>query len=117
MNIKPIKTEENYQQALERIETLWGAEQDTPEGDELDILITLVSAYEDKHYPISPPDPIEAIKYEMECKGLTRKDLQPILGERGRVSEILNGKRQLTLGMIRKLHKQLKIPLESLVRV
>jgi HTH-type transcriptional regulator/antitoxin HigA len=94
---------------------LWGAEPDTPKGDRLEILMILVEAYETKHHSINPPDPIDAILFRMEQQGLTRKDLEPILGSRSRVSEVLNRKRTLSLEMIRSLHKQLNIPLESLV--
>jgi len=113
--IHPIRTETDYEAALERIEALWGAEQETPEGDELDVLFVLVEAYEEAHYPIAPPDPIEAIKFTMEHKQLERKDLEPYLGSRSRVSEVLNRKRGLSIDMIRNLHKGLGIPLESLV--
>lgn len=117
MEIQPIKTEADYDRTLAEIEELWGAEADTPEGDRLDVLMTLVEAHEAKHYPIGPPDPVEAILFRMEQQGLTRKDLEPILGSRARVSEILNRKRSLSLDMIRNLHKNLHIPLESLVGV
>ena len=96
-------------------ERLWGSEPNTPKGDKLDILITLVEAYERDHYPISPPDPVEAIKFRMDQLGLTRRDLEAYLGSRGRVSEILNYKRELSITMIRELHSHLDIPLESLV--
>ncbi len=115
MDIQPIKTEADYDHALAEINALWGAEPDTPEGDLLDILMTLVEAYEAKHHPIDPPDPVDAILFRMEQQGLTRKDLEPIFGSRSRVSEVLNRKRSLSLEMVRKLHKQLNIPLESLV--
>lgn len=115
MNIKPIKSEEDYEAVLTRIESLWGSESDTPKGDDLDILITLVDAYEREHYPIDPPDPIDAIKFRMEQNGITRKDLEPYIGSRGRVSEVLNRKRELSIQMIRELHTNLRIPLESLV--
>jgi HTH-type transcriptional regulator/antitoxin HigA len=115
MNIKPIKTEADYNHALAEIEKLWGAEQDTSKGDCLDVLIALTEAYEAQHYPVDPPDPIEAILFRMDQQGLSRKDLEPILGSRSRVSEILNRKRSLSIEMIRKLHRVLKIPLESLV--
>ena len=117
MIIKPIKTDTDYEMALARIEELWGSDIDTPEGDELEVLFTLVEAFEAKHYPIEPPNPIEAIKFEMEIRGLTRKDLEPYIGSRGRVSEVLNHKRSLSIEMIRNLHKGLKIPLESLIGV
>ncbi len=115
MNIQPIKTEADYDRALAEINALWGAELDTPKGDRLEILMTLVEAYETKHHFIDPPDPVDAILFRMEQQGLTRKDLEPILGSRSRVSEVLNRKRTLSLEMIRNLHKQLNIPLESLV--
>lgn len=116
MEIRPIKTEQDYDAALAEVEALWGAETDTPEGDKLDVLITLVEAYEAKHHAIAPPDPIEAILFRMEQAGLERKDLEPYIGHSGRVSEVLNHKRPLTLEMIRKLWKGLHIPLESLIK-
>jgi HTH-type transcriptional regulator/antitoxin HigA len=115
MNIRPIKTEADYGHAIREIEQLWGAAVNTPKGDTLDILLTLVEAYEQAHYPIDPPDPIEAIKFRMAQQGLTRKDLEPYLGKRGRVAEVLNRQRKLSLNMIRRLHTQLHIPLESLI--
>lgn len=117
MNIKPIKTVTDYEDALSEIDRLWGAESSTPKGDKLDILITLLEAYERDHYPISPPDPVEAIKFRMDQLGLSRKDLEGYLGSRGRVSEILNHKRDLSITMIRQLHAHLDIPLESLVSI
>lgn len=116
MNIKPIKTETDYQAALEEIEKLFEAAPDTPEGDQLEVLVTLVEAYEEKHYSIPKPDPIEAILYHMESRGLTRRDLQPYIGSRARVSEVLNRKRSLTMEMIRNLHKGLGIPAEILIQ-
>ena len=116
MEIEPIKTERDYDAALAEVEALWGAEPDTPEGDKLDVLITLVEAYEARHHPILPPDPIEAILFRMEQSGLERKDLEPYIGHSGRVSEVLNRKRPLTLPMIRKLWKGLHIPLETLIQ-
>jgi len=116
MNIKPIKTEFDYNAALSEIEQLMGAEQNTPEGDKLDILTTLVEAYEEKHYPIDQPDPIEAIIHQMESQGLTRKDLEKYLGTRARVSEILNRKRSLSLQMIRNLQQGLGISPEILIK-
>jgi HTH-type transcriptional regulator/antitoxin HigA len=116
MEIKPIKNEKDYQTALTEIERLFGAEPDTPEGDRLDVLITLVEAYEDRHYTIPSPDPIEMILYFMESRGLTRRDLEPYIGSRGRVSEVLNRKRPLTLEMIRRLNKELNIPAEALIQ-
>ena len=117
MDIRPVKTAADYETALAEINKLWGTEPDTPDGDRLDVLIALVEAYETDHHPIAPPDPVEAILFRMEQQGLTRKDLEPILGSRARVSEILNRKRSLSLDMIRKLHRNLHIPLESLVGV
>lgn len=115
MEIRPIKTEADYKHALANIERLWGAEVNTPEGDTLDVLLTLVEAYESQHHPIDPPDPIEAIKFRMEQMGLSRKDLEPYIGRRGRVAEVLNRQRALSLNMIRRLHTHLRIPLESLI--
>jgi len=116
MDIKPIKTESDYEAALAEIERLMEAEPNTPEGDKLDVLTTLVETYEDKHYPIDPPDPIEAIIHEMESQGLTRKDLERYLGTRARVSEILSRKRSLSLQMIRNLQEGLGISAEILIR-
>jgi HTH-type transcriptional regulator / antitoxin HigA len=115
MNIRPIKTEQDYNSALSRIEELWGVKKDTPEGDELDLLVTLVESYEIKHYPIAPPDPIDAIKFRMEQMGMTSADMIQYLGSQSRVSEILNKKRRLTLTMIKSLYKGLKIPAEILL--
>jgi HTH-type transcriptional regulator / antitoxin HigA len=115
MIIKPIKSEKDYFDAIKRIEELWGAKKDSPEGDELDLLITLVEAYEIKNYPIAPPDPIEAIKFRMEQMGMTNADMVKYLGSQSRVSEILNRKRKLTLSMIKSLYKELKIPAEVLL--
>lgn len=95
MEIRPIQTEQDYDSAISRIEELWGAKKDTPEGDELDLLVTLVESYEMKHYPIAPPDPIDAIKFRMEQMGLTNSDMVKYLGSQSRVSEILNKKRKL----------------------
>ena len=117
MDIRPIKTEADYERALADIEQLWGAADNTPEGDRLDILLTLVEAYEKDHYPMDPPDPVEAIKFRMEQMGLSRKDIEPYIGPRGRVAEVLNGQRKLSLTMIRRLHTHLHIPLESLIGV
>lgn len=115
MNIHPIKTEQDYQSALQEIEGLMMAEENTPDGERLDILVTLVEDYERKHYPLDFPDPIEAIKFVMEQRNLTAKDLAPMIGRTNRVYEILNRKRQLTLPMIKRLHKELGIPAESLL--
>ena len=114
MNIKPIKNEEDYSQTLSYIESLMDAKPNTPQMDELEVLTTLVEAYEEQHYKIEVPDPIEAIKFRMEQEGLKQKDLVTIVGSKSRVSEILNRKRKLTIEMIRNLHKQLHIPVESL---
>ena len=104
MEIRPIKTEADYQAALEEIERLFDAAPDTPEGDRLEVLVTLVEAYEEKHYTIPLPDPIEAIQYYMESRGLTRRDLESYIGSRGRVSEILKRKRPLSIELIRRLY-------------
>ena len=114
MNIKPIKNEEDYTQTLEHIESLMDSKSNTPQMDELEVLTTLVEDYEEQHYKIEAPDPIEAIKFRMEQEGLKQKDLVTIVGSKSRVSEILNKKRKLTIEMIRNLHKQLHIPVESL---
>ena len=116
MDIRPIKTDADYRAALHDIENLMMAEPDTVEGEKLDILVTLVEAYEAKHFPMDLPDPVEAIKFEMERKGLTVKDLEPMIGKSNRVYEILNHKRSLTLKMIWKLHEGLGIPAESLIK-
>ena len=116
IELKPIRTEADYDAALEEVERLWGAKSDTPEGDRLDVLATLIDAYEAKHHPMDPPDPVEAIGFRMEQQGLTRKDLEPIIGPRGRVSDILNRKRGLSIGMIRQLHEHLGISAEALIR-
>ena len=114
--IKQIKNESDYDVALERIDQLMDASKNTPEGDELEVLALLVEQYEASHYPIDLPDPIEAIRFRMEQFGLQDKDLVKYIGRSGRVSEILNYKRKLTLPMIRKLHAGLKIPTESLIK-
>lgn len=115
MTITPIKSKRDYERALRRIEELMDAKPRTKAGDELDVLTTLVEAYEAKHYAVCPPDPIEAIKFRMDQLDMTRKDLEAMLGGRGRVSEILTRKRGLSLEMIRRLHRTLRIPLESLI--
>lgn len=115
MDIRPIKTEQDYNSAIKRIEELWGAKKDTPKGDELDLLVTLVESYEMKHFPIAPPDPIDAIKFRMEQMGMTKDDMVKYLGSQSRVSEILNRKRKLTLKMVKSLYKGLKIPAEVLL--
>ena len=115
-NLKPIRGKADYEAAMAEIERLWGARSGTPEGDRLDILATLVDAYENEHYPMDPPDPIEAIKFRIEQRGLTRKDLADILGSRTRVAEVLNRRRGLSINMIRRLHEKLGISVEVLIR-
>jgi HTH-type transcriptional regulator/antitoxin HigA len=116
MNIRPIKTDTDYRQALTEIESLMSAESNTPEGDRLDVLTTLIEAYERAHFPMDLPDAIDAIKFRMEQQGLTIADLEPMIGRKNRVHEILTGKRRLTLRMIEGLHTQLGIPAESLLK-
>jgi len=116
MDIRPIRTEKDYEAALAEIERLFDAAPNTPDGDRLEVLLTLVEAYEAQHYPIPAPDPIEAIKYYMESRGLSRGDLEPYIGSRARVAEVLNRRRPLSLTMIRKLHSGLGIPAEVLVQ-
>lgn len=116
MDIRPLHTEADYDAALREIESLWGAPYGSPEGDRLEVLVALVEVYEEKHYPIDPPDPIEAILHQMESQGLSRRDLEPLLGSRGRVSEILNRKRPLSIEMIRNLHAGLGISADVLVQ-
>jgi len=115
MDIQPIKTEKDYDAALQAIEELWDTKEGTPEGDRLEILITLVDAYEQKNHPIYPPDPVAAIEFHMDQNKLTRIDLEQYIGTRARVSEVLNRKRGLSIEMIRNLHEGLGIPLESLI--
>jgi len=115
MTIKPIKTERDYHKALKEIERLWDAKPNTPKGDRLEVLVTLVEAYEQKHCKVEPPDPVEAIKFRMEQLGLKSSDLAKILGGRSRVSEVLNRKRKLTVDMMRSLRKRSDIPAESLL--
>ena len=114
--IKPIRTKKDYESALAEVEGLWGAKSGTPAGDRLDVLATLIDAYEAIHYPMDPPDPIEAIKFRMEQQGLTRKDLEPLIGTRTRVAEVLNRKRNLSIEMIRRLHRGLGISAEVLIQ-
>ena len=116
MEIRPIKTKADHRAALREIETLMAAERDTPEGERLDVLVTLVEAYERKHYPLDLPDPVEAIKFRMEQKGMTPKDLVPMIGRINRVYEVLSRRRPLTLAMIQRLHRDLGIPAESLIK-
>jgi HTH-type transcriptional regulator/antitoxin HigA len=116
MEIKPIRTDEDYRATLQEIETLMAAEAGTPEGERLDVLVTLVEAYERKNFPLDLPDPVEAIKFVMDQRGLTVKDLEPVIGRSNRVYEVLSHKRPLTLKMIWRLHKDLGIPAESLIK-
>ncbi len=113
--MKPIRTENNYEQALKRIEQLWEAEVGTPECDELEVLSMLVERYEEEKHPIPPPHPIEAIRFAMEQRGVTQRDLEAFIGSSGRVSEILAEKRALTLDMIRRLHRGMQIPSDVLI--
>lgn len=115
-DLKPIRSETDYDEALTEIENLWGAKAGTPEGDRLDVLATLIDAYEAKTYPMDPPDPVEAIRFRMEQQGLTRKDLEPMIGPRNRVADVLNRKRSLSIDMIRQLHSRLGISAEVLIR-
>ncbi len=115
MNIKPIYNDTDYRATLLQIDLLMTSKADTPDGEKLDVLTILVEAYEREHYPMDAPDPIDAIKFAMEQQELSPKDLEPMIGRRNRVYEILNRKRPLTLSMIRKLHQQLGIPAESLI--
>ncbi len=116
MEIRPIRTVHDYEQTLEQIEALFDAQPNTPEGDLLDVLTMLVDAYESHQCPILPPDPIEAILYHLESRGMSRRDIEPYIGNRARVSEILNKRRPLTLDMIRKLHDGLGIPAGVLIQ-
>ncbi len=115
-DVRPIRTEADYQAALAEARGLWGAKTGTPRGDRLDVLATLIDAYEALHHPMDPPDAVEAIKFRMEQQGLTRRDLEPIIGTRTRVAEVLNRKRGLSIGMIRRLHERLGISAETLIR-
>lgn len=114
--VKPIRTKRDYEAALKDVERLWGARSGTPDGDRLDVLATLIDAYEAEHHPIDPPDPIEAIKFRMEQQGLTRRDLEEIIGTRTRIAEVLSRKRGLSMAMIRRLHERLGISAEVLIR-
>ena len=114
--MKPIRTEADYEAALEEVAALWGAAVGTARGDRLDVLATLIDVYEAKHHAMDPPDPVEAIKFRMEQQGMTRKDLEDIIGTRTRIAEVLNRKRSLSIGMIRRLHDQLGISAEILIQ-
>lgn len=115
-DIKPIRTKKAYESALAEVERLWGSKSGTLDGDRLDVLATLIEAYEAAHYPIDPPDPVEAIKFRMEQQGISRKDLERLIGTRARVAEVLNRRRGLSIGMIRRLHVALGISAEVLIR-
>jgi HTH-type transcriptional regulator/antitoxin HigA len=115
MKIKPIRTKTDYKHALERVELLWNAKPHSSEGDEFEILFTLIEAYEREHYPIAPPHPIEAIKFRMDQLGMNSSDLAKYLGYKSRASEILSGKRKLTVGMMRKMYNELGVPAEALL--
>jgi HTH-type transcriptional regulator/antitoxin HigA len=114
--LKPIRTKADYKAALAEVERLWGARSGTPKGDRLDVLATLIDVYETRHYPMDPPDPIDAIQFRMDQQGLTRKDLEPLIGTRARVAEVMTRKRNLSIDMIRRLHEQLGISAEVLIR-
>ena len=116
MDIKPIRTKADYRAALKAVESLMGAKARTPQGDRLDVLVTLIEGYERQHFPMDLPDAVEAIKFRMEQQGLTPKDLEPLIGRSNRVYEVLSRRRGLTLAMIQKLHAGLGIPAESLLR-
>jgi len=116
MDIRPIRTKADYRRTLREIETLMDAASNTAKGERLDVLVVLVEAYERKHYPLDLPDPVEAIKFRMEQMGLSPKDLEPMIGRRNRVYEVLNRKRPLTMKMAWRLHSELGIPAESLIR-
>lgn len=116
MQIRPIRTERDYQRTLKEIDALMDARKNSPEGDRLDVLVTLAEAWEQKHHVIEAPDPVEAIYFVMEQQGLSRNDLEPYIGRRARVAEVLNRRRNLTLPMIRRLHIGLGIPAEILIQ-
>lgn len=115
MNIKPIRNDDDLRAAFKRLEKVFQAQEGTSAADEMEILVTLIEAYEHKHFPINTADPVSAIKFRMEQQGLTQKDLEPFIGSSGRVSEVLNNKRRLSLQMVKKLHDGLHIPYESLL--
>ena len=116
MEIKPIRSHADHERALLEIQRLWGAKEGTAEGDRLDVLVTLVDAYENEHFPMDPPDPIEAIRFRLEQQGLDPSALVGVIGGRSRVYEVMNGKRSLSLEMIRRLHEWFGIPAEVLIR-
>ena len=114
--VKPIRTDADHEAALEQVAALWGAVVGTRDGDRLDVLATLIDAYEARRYPMDPPDPIDAIRFRMDQQGLTRRDLEGVIGTRTRIAEVLNGKRSLSIGMIRRLHERLGISAEVLIQ-
>ena len=115
-DVKPIRSEKDYEAAMVEVESLWGSKNGTPKGDRLDVLATLIEAWEAANYPMDQPDPIEAIKFRMEQQGLTRKDLEGIIGTRARIAEVLDRKRGLSIAMIRRLNAELHIPAEILIK-
>ncbi len=115
MSIKPIRNDDDLQRAFRRLEKIFQANEGTPQADERDVLVTLIEAYETKRYDFGPADPVEAIKFRMEQEGLSPRDLEPYIGQSGRVSEVLNRKRPLSLRMVKRLHEGLNIPYESLL--
>ena len=115
MNIKPIRNDDDLRAAFKRLERVYQAKEGTPAADEMEILVTLIEAYEHKNFPIGLIDPVDAIKFRMEQQGLTAKDLEPYIGSSGRVSEVMNRKRRLSLQMVQRLHDGLHLPYESLL--
>jgi len=115
MTIKPIRNDDDLKATFKRLEVVYQALPGTAEFDEMEVLVALIESYENRHYPIAPPEPIDAIRFRMEQQGLTAKDLEPFIGSSGRVSEVLSKKRKLSLGMIKRLHDGLRIPYESLM--
>jgi HTH-type transcriptional regulator/antitoxin HigA len=115
-DLRPIRTDADHAAALAEVERLWGAKSGTADGDRLDVLATLIDVYETEHYPMDPPDPVDAIKFRMEQQGLSRKDLEPLIGTRTRVAEVLNRRRSLSIAMIRRLHDRLGISADVLIR-
>ncbi len=115
MDIRPIKTEKDFERAIARIDELWYAKDDTAKGDELEVWLTLVEAYEREHHPMPPPTLLEAIEFQMDQLGITRTDLARVLGSRSRATEILSGKRKLTIPMMKRLHRELGVPAEALL--
>lgn len=116
MDLKPIRTEAEHAEALAEVERLWGAPEGSAEADRLDVLALLIEAYESAHFPIEPPDPIDFLEYILDSRGLTRKDLEPYIGPRGRVADIMNRSRPLSIGMIRRLVSGLGLPADVMVR-